>query len=157
MEFVDKLAPELICSMNSTSNWTSRIFLILALACAMFVGGTEIQAASTSHRGGRLIVQRAPNFGTDLSIHLSIDGKEVANIPRDQRYDGYVSAGRHMLTVVALPNTYIRQPTSMRLTIRSGRTYVYTAGWDADRLVLRRSALSNATLETPTVGRSRRH
>ena len=143
--------------MNSRSNFTSRVFLILAFACAIFVSGTEMEAASTSHKGGRLIVQRAPNFGTDLAIHLSIDGKEVANIPRDHRYDGYVSAGRHVLTALALPNTQVLQPTSMRLTIRSGRTYVFTAGWDADRLVLRRSTLSNATLETPTVGRSKHH
>src|SRR6266404_3722657 len=115
--------------MNSRSNFTSRVFLILAFACAIFVSGSEMKAASTSHKGGRLIVQRAPNFGTDLAIHLSIDGKEVANIPRDHRYDGYVSAGRH----------------------------VFTAGWDADRLVLRRSTLSNATLGTPTVGRSKHH
>ena len=143
--------------MSSTFNSTSSIFLILAFACAIFVSGTETQAASISHKGGRLIVQRAPNFGTTLGIHLSIDGKEVANIPWNRRYDGYVSPGRHVLTVLALPNTAFRQPTSMRLTIRSGRTYVFTAGWDSDRLVLRRSTLSNATLETSTVGRSKHH
>jgi hypothetical protein len=139
--------------MNSRSNFTGRVFLILTFASAIFVSGTEIGAASTSHKGGRLIVQRAANFGTDLAIRLSIDGKEVANIPRDRRYDAYVSAGSHVLTVLALPNTDVRRPTSTRLTIRSGHTYVLTAGWDADRLVLRRSTLSNATLETSTVGR----
>ena len=138
--------------MNSRSNFTSRVFLILAFACAIFVSGTEMGAASTSHRGGRLIVQRAANFGTDLGVQLSIDGKEVANIPRGKRYDAYVSAGPHVLTVLALPNTDVRRPTSTRLRIRSGHTYVFTAGWDADRLVLRRSTLSNATLETSTVG-----
>jgi hypothetical protein len=99
-------------------------------------------------------VQRAPNFGTDLGIHLSVDGKEVANIPRNQRYDSFVSAGRHVITVLALPNTRSRRPTSMRLTIRTGYTYVFIAAWEADRLILRRSTLSNATLETPTVGPS---
>ena len=139
--------------MNSAYKYVSRIFLILSFACAIFVSAPEAQASS--HSGGRLIVQRAPNFGTDLFIRLSIDGKEVANIPRGQRFDGSVSAGRHVVTVLSLPNTEARRPTSMRLTIRSGHIYVFTAGWNADRLVLRRSTLSNATLETPPVGPSK--
>jgi hypothetical protein len=138
--------------MNSRSHFTGRVILILTFASAIFVSGTEIGAANTRHKDGRLIVQRAANFGTGLAIQLSIDGKEVANIPRDRRYDAYVAAGPHVLTVLALPNTDVRRPTSTRLTIRSGPTYVFTAGWNADRLVLRRSTLSNATLETSTVG-----
>jgi hypothetical protein len=141
--------------MNLASDFISRVFLILAFAGAIFLSGTETQAASRGHKGGRLIVQRAPNFGTSLGIRLSIDGKDVANIPRNQRYDGYVSAGHHVLSALPLPNTQLRRPTSMGLTIRSGHTYVFTAGWDADRLVLRRSTLSNATLETQTVGKHR--
>jgi hypothetical protein len=139
--------------MNSAYKYVSRIFLILSFACAIFVSAPAAQASG--HSGSRLIVQRAPNFGTDLFVRLSIDGKEVANIPRGQRFDGSVSAGRHVVTVLSLPNTEARRPTSMRLTIRSGHTYVFTAGWNADRLVLRRSTLSNATLETPTVGPSK--
>ena len=141
--------------MNLASDFISRVFLILAFAGAIFLSGAETQAASRGHKGGRLIVQRAPNFGTSLGIRLSIDGREVANIPRNQRYDGYLSAGHHVLSVLPLPNAQLRRPTSIRLTIRSGRTYVFTAGWDADRLVLRRSTLSNATLETSTVGKHR--
>jgi len=90
--------------MNSRHN--SRIILIFAFACAIFVSGTEIQARE-SRTGGRLIVQRVPNFGTNLVAQLSIDGRKLADIPRDQRYDGYVSAGRHLLTVVACPTASI--------------------------------------------------
>ncbi len=85
-------------------------------------------------------MQRAPNFGTDLVVHLSIDGREVADIVRDRRYDGFISAGHHVLSVVALPNIELRRPTSMRLTAQRGHTYVFTAVWESDRVVLRRSA-----------------
>src|SRR5712691_8826564 len=123
--------------MNSRHN--SRIILIFAFACAIFVSGTEIQARE-SRTGGRLIVQRAPNFGTDLVAQLSIDGRKVADIPRDQHYEGFVSAGHHVLTVLALPNTEFRRPTSMGLTVQSGRTYIFTVTWESDRgVVLRRS------------------
>src|SRR5580693_8159349 len=84
---------------------------------------------------GRVIVQRAPNFGSDLFIRLSIDGKRVADIPRNQHYGGVVAAGRHTLTALALPNTESRRPTSMRLIVKAGQVYIFTATWDSDRLV----------------------
>jgi hypothetical protein len=124
--------------MNSRYNSTSRIFLILAFACAFFVSGAETQARTTD-QGAHLIVERAPNFGTEVVVRLSIDGKKVADIQRDHRYDGFVSAGRHVLSVVPMPNIELRAPVSLRVTVRSGRTYIFTAGWEADHLVLRRS------------------
>ena len=138
--------------MNSRPN--SRIFLVLAFACAIFVSSTETQARD-SRAGGRLIVQRVPNFGTNLVAQLSIDGRKVADIPRDQHYEGFVSAGRHMLTIQALPNTEFRRPTSMNLSVQSGRTYIFTAVWESDRVVLRRSTAASDTtrvrpVKTPT-------
>ena len=88
---------------------------------------------------GRMIVQRAPNFGTDLSIRLLVDGKKVANIPRNQHYGGVLSAGRHIVTALALPNTQSRRPTSIALTIKAGKVYIFTATWEGDRLLLRPS------------------
>jgi hypothetical protein len=84
-----------------------------------------------------LIVQRAPNFGSDLSIRLVIDGKRAADIPRNQHYGGVLPAGRHVVTALALPNTQSRRPTSTLVMIKPGQVYIFTAGWDSDRLVLR--------------------
>ena len=74
--------------------------------------------------GGRLIVLRAPNFGWNLALNLKIDGRTAANIVRGRRYDQFVPAGRHMLTVSAGPNY---QPTSTVLNVQHGQTYVFTA------------------------------
>src|ERR1700682_4632001 len=126
--------------MSPRYNSVSRIFLISALACAIFVRGTETQASTSHQGGGRLIVQRAPNFGTDLVVELWIDGIKVAGIPRAQHYEDFVSAGRHVLTIQALPNIEARRPTSMHLTVQSGHTYIFTAVWESDRgAVLKRS------------------
>jgi hypothetical protein len=89
-----------------------------------------------SGKTARLIVQRAPNFGSDLFIRLSIDGKQVASIPRNQHYGGFVSAGHHTIVAMALPNTEQRRPTSLRLTAKAGQVYIFTASWDSDRLIL---------------------
>jgi hypothetical protein len=128
---------------------------VLALLCVMFASSTEIYArsrenvapatpihggpATRGHPTGRLIVQRAPNFGSDLFIRLSIDGKRAADIPRNQHYGGVLAAGRHTVTALALPNTQSRRPTSISVTIKSGKVYIFTAAWEGDRLLLRPS------------------
>src|SRR6266487_742214 len=93
--------------MNGTRNCASRLFLILALICASWVTTTVGQPPSTLARngsgGGRLTVQRAANFGWNLAVHLQSDGRAVSNIVQGRRYDGFVPAGRHVLTVSAAP------------------------------------------------------
>jgi len=133
--------------------FSSSICTGMSILCAIFVLGADNAQAfprffgkprpkpspTPSGPAGRLIVQRAPNFGTDLSIRLSIDGKKVSNIPRNQHYGGVLAAGRHVVTVLALPNTQSRRPTSIALTVKAGKVYIFTATWEGDRLLLRPS------------------
>ena len=131
--------------MNATPDCASRLFLILALTCASWVtttvGRPSSTLARTSSGGGRLIVQRAADFGWDLAVHLQIDGKAVRNIVQGRRYDGFIPTGHHVLNVSAVPNNYFRPPMSMLLTVQPGHIYVFTAVWDSDRVVLRPSML----------------
>src|SRR6478735_10300345 len=73
--------------------------------------------------GGRLIVLRAANFGSNMALNLKIDGRTAANIVQGGRYDQFVPEGRHMLTVSAGANY---QPTSTVLNVQHGQTYVFT-------------------------------
>jgi tetratricopeptide (TPR) repeat protein len=79
---------------------------------------------AVSQQGGRLIVFRAANFGSNMALNLKIDGRTAANIVQGSRYDQFVPAGRHMLTVSAGANY---QPTSTVLNVQHGQTYVFTA------------------------------
>ena len=130
----------------------------LALGAAILVGPPGVQAFPRlfgkpkptpapvhSGKGGRVIVQRAPNFGSDLFIRLSIDGKRAADIPRNQHYGGFLKAGQHVLTALALPNVQSRRPTSIGVTIKSGKVYIFTATWEGDRLILRPSDFYSPT------------
>ena len=130
-----------------------KIFVVAFICVLCVAAGAEARprpSPTPTGKVGRLIVQRAPNFGSDLSIRLSIDGKRVADIPRNQHYGGVLPAGRHIVTALALPNTESRRPTSFVVTIKSGQVYIFTAGWESDRLVLRPS-----NLYTPTVRANR--
>jgi hypothetical protein len=84
---------------------------------------------------GRLIISRAPNFGSDIAVHLQIDGRGVANITQGDRYDGVVPTGHHVLTVSAKG----AQPTSIDLDVQSGRTHTFMAVWSSGLVVLRPS------------------
>src|SRR5215468_5303264 len=122
------------------------VCITMSILCALFAAVANVDARShptpspTPHGPtGRLIVQRAPNFGTDLSIRLLVDGIRVANIPRNQHYGGVLSAGRHTVTALVLPNTQSRRPTTIVVRIKPGKVYIFTATWEGDRLVLRPS------------------
>src|SRR5436190_13260420 len=95
--------------------------------------------------GGRLIVLRAPNFGWNLAVNLKIDGRTAANIVQGRRYDDFVPAGRHSLTVSAVPNY---QPTSTVLIVEDGQTYIFTATrqQNTDSVVLVPSTLPSGQL-----------
>jgi hypothetical protein len=123
--------------MNSRPTFVSRLFLILAFVCAIFVSGNAQAQARERITTARLIVHRAANFGTFYFLRVEIDGRTLANVARGQRYDGFVPAGDHVLTISSYPNSYDRWPASLHLVMQPGGTYVLTAGWVADRLVLR--------------------
>ena len=89
---------------------------------------------------GRLIVQRSADFGNDLFLNLSIDGRKVANVAWNYRYDALIRAGHHVVKVLAVPRPGSRRPSSTSVVIEPGRTYIFTAVWESDRVVLRRSA-----------------
>jgi hypothetical protein len=131
------------------------LFAILVFVIAIATSDAKPRptpAPTPTGKTARLIVQRAPNFGSDLFIRLSIDGKRVADIPRNQHYGGFLAVGRHTLTALALPNTESRWPTSIRLILKAGQVYIFTATWDSDRLVL---APSNYYMPTTRVGETR--
>ena len=126
--------------MRTLSRYISRVLLIFVFFCAVSLGNGAAQP------NGRLIVIRAANFGWNLAANLKIDGRTVANIVQGRRYDHVISAGRHVLTVSAVPNIELRQPASVTVNVRPGGTYIFTALWDSDHVYLRPTTLSPAEM-----------
>ena len=122
--------------MKSRYTSAATLFLFLILVCIASIGTAAAQS------GGRLIVLRAPNFGWNLALNLQIDGRTAANLVQGRRYDHFLPAGRHVLTVSAVPSYNSYAPTSRVLNTRPGQTYVFTAVWrDTDSVVLVPSTL----------------
>jgi len=117
--------------MSSLTNCISRLFLIFAFASVVSIGTAAAQPA------GRLIIQRAPNFGWNLAYHLQIDGRSVANVAQGHRYDAWLPAGPHVLTVHKVPYATVGWPTSTTVNIQPGSIHVFSAMWDSDLVFLR--------------------
>ena len=115
--------------------------LSLACACAISVGCATNQpgAATAPPNSGHLLVNRAANFGTNLGLILSVDGKDVGSFPEGQNYDGYLPAGQHRLTARVDPNRTDARPGRTTLTVQAGQTYSFTAAWSGQNLALVRN------------------
>src|SRR5437667_10628518 len=120
----------------------SSIIYILSLACAglIFTGCATNQAtAPIPANSGHLIVTRVANFGSDLSLVLSVDGKDVGSFPEGRNYDGYLPAGQHVITARVDPYNPGKRPGRKTITVKTGQTYSYTAAWSGGNLVLVRN------------------
>jgi hypothetical protein len=120
----------------------SSIIHILSLACAclIFAGCTTGPGAATAPpNSGHVLIYRVANFGEDLALVVSVDGKDVGSFTEGGNYSGYLPAGQHRLTVRADPNRTGAGPGRKTLTVQAGQTYSYTAAWSGGNLRLVRN------------------
>ena len=120
------------------------IICVLSLACAgmILIGcGTTQPGAATAPppNSGHLLIYRVANFGSNLSLVVSVDGKDVASFTEGRNYDGYLPAGQHVITARVDPNPGGTRPGRKTLTVQAGQTYSYTAGRSGGKLVLVRN------------------
>ena len=105
----------------------SSIMHIVGLACAVpdlhwLRNETTQPSAATAPipaNSGRLLVNRVANFGSDMALVLSVDGKDVGSFTEGRSYSGYLSAGQHTITARVDPNQTGAQPARKTLTVSS--------------------------------------
>ena len=112
----------------------------VACACLIFIGcQTGPGAGPIPANSGHLIVTRVANFGEDLGLVLSVDGKDVGSFTEGAQYSGYLPAGQHVLIARVDPNRTGSRPGKKTVTVQAGQTYSYTAAWSGGNLVLVRN------------------
>ena len=120
----------------------SSIIYIVGLACAglIFTGCATNQAsAPIPPNSGHLLINRVANFGSDLSLVVFVDGKNVGGFTEGRSYSGYLPAGQHSISVRVDPNPAGKRPGQKTLAVQAGQTYSYTAGWSGQSLILVRN------------------
>ncbi|HEY4255728.1 MAG TPA: hypothetical protein VGM66_00755 [Candidatus Udaeobacter sp.] len=119
----------------------SSIVNVLSLTCACLIAaGCSTQSGTASAppppNSGRLLINRVANFGSDLSLVVSIDGKDVGSFTEGRSYSGYLSAGHHNITARVDPNETGARPARKSLIVQAGQTYSYTAGMSGGNMTL---------------------
>lgn len=126
------------------STYCSFGLIIVALGFAIFSGCETTNDASSATStsvmanadSGQLTIRRIPNLGSGLTLNVSIDGKHVASVRKGQTYNGSLSPGPHMVSVLLTPNKLNLPPTEKRVTVEKGQTYTFTAKWRGQILAL---------------------
>jgi len=115
----------------------------LVCACLIFAGCAANQgglgAGPIPANSGHVIVTRVANFGSNLSLVVSVDGKDVGSFTEGRSYSGYLPAGQHVITARVDPNPGGKGPARKSLTVQAGQTYSYTAAWSGQKLRLVRN------------------
>ena len=117
------------------------IICILTLACAgMALVSCETTqsgaAAAAPPNSGHVLIYRVANFGEDISLVVSVDGKAAGSFSEGANYSGYLPAGQHRLTVRAEPNRGEVGPGRLTLMVQAGQTYSYPAVWSGENMKL---------------------
>jgi hypothetical protein len=123
-----------------THNYSTRsVILLLAVSLffSAFIAGQAVgadprspYAAAPSQAPARLIIRRNPNLGFNVIVRLWIDGQPAGSIGYGHTYEGFLAPGHHVLAVLASPSPRWPTPWQLRLDVRSGQTYGFTAVTD---------------------------
>jgi hypothetical protein len=120
--------------------------VMLVLGCAIFISTVAQGGSGYLHSRhvppGRLIVDRAPNFGWDLGFNLQIDGRSVGSIVQGRSFSTVLPAGPHVLTVMKVPARGYTAPTSTTVNIQPGADHLYIAMFDSDLVYLQPAGVS---------------
>lgn len=119
--------------------YSSTIYILsLACACLIAVGCANQPGAASAPppNSGHVLITRVANFGEDLGLVVSVDGKDVGTFTQGSSYSGYLSAGQHKITIRVDPNRTGAGPGRKTLTVQAGQTYSYTATWSGGNLRL---------------------
>jgi uncharacterized lipoprotein YajG len=111
----------------------------IACACLILIGCETTQpgaATAPPPNSARLLVNRVANFGSDLVLVLSVDGKDVGNFTEGRSYSGYLSAGQHVITARVDPNMTGAGAARKTLNVKAGQTYSFTAGLSGGNMTL---------------------
>ena len=110
---------------------------ILSLACvAVIAACAAYQTRAATENSGHLVIDRVANFGSDLGLVISIDGKDVGTFSEGRNYSGDLPAGEHTIIVRVDPNNNDAKPAQTKLNVVAGQTYSYTAGWSGQDMAL---------------------
>src|ERR1044072_1733127 len=109
--------------------------VILGFIALLVLGIGRTASAVTPVNDGRLIINRSPLLGRNVSITIKIAGKLAETLTWRRTFERSLTPGRHVITAIPSRTGTYWQGT---LEVRPNETYSYTASYAVDKLVLER-------------------
>ena len=101
--------------------------LIAVIACTIAASPLQAGTGRYASEPSRLVIHRSANFGTYMSINVYIDGVLAGNIPFNKKYDAFVPAGYHVISLEQTPRRGAALiVTDQRINLAPGGTSVFT-------------------------------
>ncbi len=75
-------------------------------------------------------------MGAGVFLDVSVDDGNVGALAMGETYRGTLSPGHHVISVILRPNGLNLPPTKKTLTVVKGQTYMLTAMWQGQTVVL---------------------
>ncbi|HJT81684.1 MAG TPA: hypothetical protein VJ719_10835 [Chthoniobacterales bacterium] len=85
-------------------------------------------AAQSTEAGSTITISRTPSVGSGVDVDVLIDGKRVKTLLKGSRYQGTLSPGKHVISVMPRPNTTGQRENKVEMTAEKGHAYVFTIG-----------------------------
>jgi hypothetical protein len=126
--------------MNYNRFRTFVVAMTFLLSLAGYAGASTRSTAAPAAEGGRarLIIYRIPTIGRYVIVQVYVDNVMVGGIGFGGTYEGSLTPGRHVLSVLATPHEKWRERPPTVVDVRSGETYRFTAkGNNQGNLILR--------------------
>ena len=136
------MGPHLNKGIQNMKRYSSIIHILsLACACLIFAGCTTTNQATAPipANSGHLLINRVPNFGSNMVLVVSVDGKDVGSFTEGRNYSGYLPAGQHVIMARVDPNQTGAAPARKTLNVKAGQTYSFTAGLSGGNMTLVRN------------------
>jgi hypothetical protein len=132
-----------VSAMKTKHSFSRNVLLMLVFGCAISIsaiaqGESQGRYLRSNHHypPGRLVVDRAANFGWNLGFNLQIDGASVGSVAQGHSYSTWLPPGPHVLTVTRVPAAGYTAPTSTTVNIQPGTDHLYVAMWDSGLVYL---------------------
>src|SRR5436305_15017873 len=95
----------------------------ICCAASSHAAAKKSDAPAQGSDSGTFPITRNGSVGSGIDVTVLVDGKRITTLLRGMRYKGTLSPGKHVITVVAEPNTSGKSPSKTEVTVEKGHTY----------------------------------
>ena len=113
---------------------TGLVCVCLGLICGTATCDGATKKAEAAAQGGEagspITVNRTASVGSGVFVGVSVDGKRVKTLMKGSIYKGTLSPGKHVISIMADPNTTGQREVKVEIIAEKDRAYSFIVSRD---------------------------